>query len=141
MSPQQFAHLMPKESEVWAAFLVAHGAEYDRFVYDVHVGQGHPLDPDWPDYIRAMVGVISPKRIDVVGYLGTQPTIFEVSPRDTRTIPGALLMYRYLYRQQFPQDPVPKLAAVLPRVDPDMARYLASEGVTVYLVQPLAGAG
>lgn len=137
MSPQPFPHLGPAESLVWARFLQLHGPEWDRYDYDVHVGQGHDIDPAWPDFIKTMVQKLSPKRIDVVGYKGGSPTIFEVRPKATRSVAGGLLMYRYLFVQQFPTLPAPSLAAVVTRTDPDLARYLASEGVTVYLVDPV----
>ncbi len=135
MSPQPFAHLLPSEALIWARFLQLHGPEWDFFDYDVHVGEGHPIDPNWPDYIKVMVAKLSPKRVDVVGFKGKTPTIFEVSPRATRAVIGALFMYEYLYRLARPDTGYINLAAVVPRIDPDMARYLKSEGVTVYLVE------
>ncbi len=137
MSPQPFPHLLPSESLIWVRFLQLHGAEWDRFDYDVHVGEGHPIDPAWPEYIKDMVRRLSPKRIDAVGYKGNVPTIFEVSPRATRAVIGALFMYEYLFRQRFPSGPPPDLVAVVPRIDPDMARYLASENVRVILTQSI----
>ncbi len=137
MSPQPFPHMLPSEALIWARFLQLHGTEWDSFVYDIHVGRGHPIDPAWPDYIKQMVAKLSPKRIDAVGYQGNVPTIFEVSPRLGRSTAGALLMYRYLFLQQYPASPPPALAAVGPRIDPDLARYLASEGVRVILTQSI----
>lgn len=131
MSPQAFPHLLPAEGLIWARFLQLHGAEWDRFEYDVHVGQGHPIDPNWPDYIKRMVRKLSPQRIDVVGWKGGMPTIFEVSPRLGSATVGHLLMYRYLFTAQFPGTPRPELVAVGPRIHPDVALYLASEGVRV----------
>lgn len=134
MSPQAFPHLLPAEGLIWANFLRKYGAQWDRFDYDIRVGQGHPIDPAWPDYVKAMVTRLSLKRIDAVGYLGNHPTIFEVTPRLGRTTAGALLAYRFLFKETFPSLDQPDLAAVGPRVDPDLARYLASEGVKIYLV-------
>jgi hypothetical protein len=87
--------------------------------------------------VKTMVQKLSPKRIDAVGYKGGSPTILEVTPRAGRATAGALLMYRYLFVQQYPATMQPALAAVCPRIDPDLARYLASEGVTVFLVSSI----
>ena len=132
MTPQPFPHLKPAESLLWAAFLRARGGEYSSFEYDVHVGEGHPVSETMPDYTKAMVRALSQKRIDVVGWQGTQPTIFEVTPKGSRTLIGALALYKRLYRAAFPAVPEPKLAAVVAQVDPDVDRYLAADGVTVY---------
>src|SRR5260370_25650618 len=135
--PQPFPHLRPAEGLIWAQFLREHGAEWDGYDYDVRVGQGHPIDPAWPDYIKVMVGKLSPKRIDAVGYKGDVPTIFEVSPSGDRHVVGALLMYRYLYQQQYPMSVRPDLVAVLGRVDPDLSRFMPIERIRIELVTPV----
>ncbi len=129
-----FAHMAPSEKSVWQVFLRKYGPQWTRFEYDVHVGLGHPIDPNAPDWLKTMIQKISPKRIDVVGWKGITPTIFEVSPIASRALIGALFMYKYLFQQQFPHILDVDLAAVVPRIDPDMARYLAARFVTVYLV-------
>jgi len=133
MSPQPFPHLKPAEGLLWAAFLRDHVGEYSYFDYDVRVGRGHPTSPEQPAFIRVMIAKLSPKRIDAVGWQGEQPTIFEVSPRGGRTLIGACQLYRYLYAETFPAIAAPGCAAVVGSLDPDAARYLAAQGVTVYL--------
>lgn len=139
MSPQPFPHLKPKEGLIWAAFLLRYGTQWDRFDYDVHVGEGHPIDPSWPDYIKVMVRKISPQRIDAVGWKEGHPTIFEVTPKAGGGTWGHLFLYRYLFIQQFPQAPAPALAYVTPVIQPDQRRYLESEGVRLFIVQPITG--
>jgi len=132
MSPQPFPHLKPAEGLLWAAFLRDHADEYAYFDYDVKVGRGHPTLPTQPDYIKRMIATLSPKRIDVVAWQGTQPTIFEVTPRGGRTLIGACLLYRWLYVETFPSSLPPASAAVVASVDPDVERFLAREGVAVH---------
>lgn len=132
MSPQPFPHLKPAEGLLWAAFLRDHAGEYAYFDYDVRVGRGHPTTPEQPDYIKRMIAALSPKRIDAIGWQGTRPTLFEVTPRGHRTLVGALVLYAQLYVEAFPAGVPPQLAAVVGRVDPDAARILAKLGVTVY---------
>lgn len=132
MSPQPFPHLKPAEGLLWAAFLRDHGDEYAYFDYDVKVGRGHPTLPTMPEYIRRMIETLSPKRIDVVGWQGAQPTIFEVTPRGGRTLIGACVLYRTLYVETFPSSRPPACAAVVGSIDPDVERFLAAADVTVY---------
>ncbi len=130
-----FPHLLPAEANIWVGFLRKYGQQWNRYDYDTRVGLGHPIDSNWPDWLQTMVKKLSPKRIDVVGWKGTVPTIFEVSPRATRAVIGALFMYKYLFMQANPHIHDVDLAAVVPRIDPDMHRYLAAKFVTVYLVE------
>ena len=132
MSPQPFPHLKPAEGLLWAAFLRDHAGEYTAFDYDVRVGRGHPTTPEQPDYIKRMIAALSPKRIDAVGWQGTRPTIFEVTPYGHRTLIGALVLYQQLYTEQYPTAVPPSLAAVVARVDPDAERLLAALGATTY---------
>jgi len=84
LSPRAFAHLLPAEAIIWARWIRLYGAGWERFDYDVRVGEGRPVDPAWPPEIQRMARTLSQKRIDAVGYIGTVPTIFEVTPRGTR---------------------------------------------------------
>lgn len=129
--------MMPKERLVWAAFMVKYGTQWDRYDYDTRVGEGHPIDPTWPDFIQTMVRKVSPKRIDVVGWKGGLPTIFEVTPRAGQSTWGRLFMYRYLFIQKYPLFPVPALAYVTSLIQPDERTYLEAQGVTIYTVQAL----
>jgi len=132
MSPQPFPHLKPAEGLLWAAFLRDHADEYAYFDYDVKVGRGHPTLPTQPDYIKRMIATLSPKRIDVVGWQGAQPTLFEVTPRGGRTLVGACMLYQALYVETFPSSLAPACAAVVASIDPDVERFLARMGVTIY---------
>ncbi len=132
MSPQPFPHLLPAESLLWVRFLARYGSQWDGFQYDVRVGEGHPIDPHLPDFTQDMIRKLSPKRIDVVGFVGRQPTIFEVNPHGSRTLVGALLLYEWLFMRQFPDLPPPHLVAVTGRCDPDCLRFLTAKGVSVF---------
>lgn len=134
MSPQPFPHLLPAEGIIWYKFLKQHGAEWDRFEYDLRLGDGRPVDPAHPDYIQAMAAQLSKKRVDAVGYRGSWPTIFEVSPRGARTVVGALELYAWLYHKTFPEQGVPERAAVVGRIDPDVLAYFRAKGDRVYVV-------
>jgi len=133
MPSQPYPHLKPAEGLLWNAFLNEHAGEYSSFDYDVKVGQGHPTTPEMPAFVRVMIAKLSPKRIDAVGWQGTQPTIFEVTPRGGRTLIGACVLYKYLYAETYPTIAPARCAAVVASVDPDAHRLLASLGVDVYV--------
>ena len=134
MTPQAHAHLGPKEDLLWEQFLPRYGHMWDRFDYDVHVGEGRPVTGMEPDYVQQMWAALTPHRIDVVGYLGRQPTIFEITPNASRTTIGACALYQWLYMRQYPQDPPPTCAVVAVRIHPDAALYFAAKSIPVYLV-------
>lgn len=119
---------------MWARWLLLHHVEYDRFDYDIRVGQGRPIDPEWPPYIQEMARHLSLKRIDAVGFKAGAPTIFEVSPRGSRTVYGALQLYGRLYPLAFPTQPAPRLAAVVGRADPDVLAVMREDGITVFVL-------
>ncbi len=134
MSPTPFPHLMPVERFFWAQFLARYGSQWDSFQYDLHVGEGRPVNPDQPQYIQDMARHLSLKRIDVVGWQGRQPTIFEVDPAGGRKVIGALELYRWLFQKAYPDLPAPHIAAVVQTCDPDCQRFLEAIGAQVFLV-------
>ncbi len=137
MSPAEFPHLLPEEVLLWRRFLAEHGPEWDRFEYDVHVGEGATPPPGSPAHHVHMIAALSQKRVDVVGWLGGQPTLFEVTPRGGRAALGALTLYADLFSETFPGTPPPHLAAVVGFVDPDIARIFTARQIRVYVVTPL----
>lgn len=132
MSPQPFPHLLPAEGVVWWKFLQRYGQQWDSFDYDVRIGRGRPPDSTAPPEIQAMWTQLSKKRIDAVGWQGRQPTIFEISPRGSRTVIGALHLYEWLFGETFPDVLAPRLAAVVGSIDPDGLRYFQAKGVDVF---------
>lgn len=141
MNPQRFPHLRPAEAHLWARWLARHGAQYDRFAYDVRVGRGRPGDPTAPPEIQRDWQLLTQQRIDAVAWRGGVPTLFEVSPRAGRAAYGALLIYRDLYRQTFPDAGAPQLALVTNRIHPDIQQTAEANGITVYVIpEELEGA-
>jgi hypothetical protein len=131
-----YPHLLPKEGLIWYRWQLDHGREWDRFDYDVRVGQGRPVDPNLPDYIQRMNQALTPKRIDAVGWRGTAPTIFEINPHGSRTVYGALKIYQRLFEDTYPEYGVPAIAAVVGEVDPDVLRLWQEDGTPVYVMGP-----
>ncbi len=132
--PQLYAHLAPKEAVIWTRFLARYGDGWERYDYDVRVGEGRPVDPSWPPEIQDMARRLSLKRIDAIGYRGAVPTLFEVSPRGGRALYGALHLYERLFREATGYVGALGLAAVTLTIDPDVLRVMQAEGIAVYLI-------
>lgn len=131
---QEYPHLLRAEADLWRAFLALYGRDWEGFRYDVHVGEGLPPDPAWPENIQRMATRLTQRRIDAVGFQAGVPTIFEVSPRGGRTTYGALVLYARLYRRTFAYTGPLVLAAVVARIDRDLLTEMLAEGIRVFAV-------
>lgn len=128
-----------RESTIIRDWLLAHGAEYDRFSFSVRVGEGQTPNPDDLPGIQRSVAWSTKKRIDVLAWQGQQPTIVEVKERVTPAVLGQLLTYRQLFLEENPDAAEPTLVAIGRYSDPDTLRSLIGQGIAVYLYEPPAG--
>ncbi len=132
--PQEFTHLLPLERPIWARYLASTTEEFLSLVYDLHLGEGAPVDPALSLGTQAIVAAVSRKRLDVVGETLDSIIIFEVKPRAGMGALGQLLSYReLLLREHRPSKPV-RLVVVCERVEPDMPRVYAQYGIEIALV-------
>lgn len=121
------------ESEVIRDFLTAHGLEYDRIEFSVRVGQGRTPNPAHLPGVQRATVFSTQKRIDLLCWQGTRPTIVEVKIRLTPASLGQIKTYRALLLEQYPELEEPKLLAVGAMSDEDTLRALTGEGVDVFL--------
>jgi hypothetical protein len=128
--------MLPAEIAVWRAWLRLHQAEYDRFDYNARVGPGFDPGGGVPDYIRQMALKSSKKRIDAVGWQGSQPLIVEVKDRAGLSAIGQLLGYRVHWRLENPHSPPPKMLLVANRLAEGMQEVLQAHDVPWELVTP-----
>lgn len=134
MSPQEYAHLLPAERILWARWLLDHRQDYDVYDYDVRVGRGRPADPRLTPENQDMWKQLTQHRIDVVGYKGRFPTIFQVAIESRPKDLGHLEMYKQMFVEDFPNSPPPAQAIVCERIHPEQERIMKLRGVIVYLV-------
>lgn len=137
--PHPFPHLLPAEAIIWTRFMAKHGHQWDRWEYDVRVGEGRPVDESWPPEIQRMARHLTLKRIDAIGWREGSPTLFEVTPRAGRATLGAIWMYAELFQRKRPDLEAPATAVVTVRVDPDVLATLERDGTAVYLMPPAPG--
>lgn len=129
-----YPHMLPIEVELWGRFLLGHGGEWVRFEYDLHVGEGIPVSPEWPENIKAMAYAVTAKRIDAVGFRPGEVTIFEVKPDAGLAAIGQLISYRELYVRQFAPPERIGLAVVTDNITPDEEYVYEKQGIEIYLV-------
>ncbi len=115
---------MPFEIPIWEAWLISHREDYDRFVYDVRVGESIIPPPDVDANIADMAVSLAKKRIDVVAYKADQPTVIEIKLYAGLTAIGQLVTYPILFALEFPEVPKPRVLLVAARMLPDVATIL-----------------
>jgi hypothetical protein len=130
----KYPHLLPAEVRIWDRWMSQHKDEFIDFEYDVHVGEGIEIRPEWGDEIARMAKLLTQKRIDAVGYKPSEIWIFEVKPHAGLSALGQLIGYRDLYQKKyFPTVPI-RLAVVCETIDPDVEVLMRERGIVVYKV-------
>lgn len=138
---KHFPERTDRESGVILDFLRAHGQEYDRWTFSKRVGRGVPADPTHHPGVQANAAFSGRKRMDILAWSGSHPTIIEVKERVTPATLGQILTYRSLFPEEFPDAPDPSLVVIGRYSDPDTVAVLNAHGITVYLFAPTDAAG
>jgi hypothetical protein len=134
--PEQTA----KQTEVLRAYFQHHLFEFDRVIFEFRVGAGMTPDPTLLPSVQQNAVFLTRPRIDVLAWMGSQPTIIESKDRVTPSSLGQVLTYRLHLTKEFPDALEPKLLVIGRFSDPDTIEPLNAAGVTVYLY-PEATAG
>lgn len=135
MSKQRYPHLLPQERILWDIFMKKFGHLYDRFEYDVHVGELSPEHQLLSGKDREQVNAIYLRRIDVVGYQPGTITILEVGPHAGIYKFGQIIGYMEMYEEYFAPAEDLKGALVTYLVAPDIKKLLERHGVDVYVLE------
>lgn len=129
----KFPRMSPEDTTIWRKFLEKEGKNYDRFDYDLPVGNGEDPGPGVPENLRKDFIDLTRKRIDAVGYRDNSVTIFEVKPRAGTQALGQLLTYFPLFIQTYPGFSSVTLAVVTSFINTDELSIYASHSIKVYL--------
>lgn len=130
-----FPGMLPREILVFKSWLRLHEAEYDRFEYNVRLGEGHDPGPQFPAEARRMAIMNSQKRVDAVGWKSDQPTLIEVKDRAGFSAIGQIVGYDALWRHQNPTSAAPKLILVCNRFANDILQVLQRQGIELAVVE------
>lgn len=126
---EKYPGMAPREAIIFRQWLFQRGAEYDRFDYNVRIGEGTDPGEKFSPSVRREYILNTQKRIDAVGWQGAQPTIVEVKDRATASCMSQLLTYKALWPVTFPNTPAPRLLLVTNRVSADMPFVLRANGI------------
>jgi hypothetical protein len=152
----KYPGMQVREILIWKNWLYQNSTRFDRYEYNVRLGDGVDPGPSYPDSSRRMWIANSMKRVDVVAVRGGHVTIIEVEENPGMTAFGQLAGYQTLWRNKvqaggapavhislgvekffppdLPLDPDPSLLLVCARVGNDALAVAKSAGVTVEVV-------
>ncbi len=93
----KYRHMLPRETRIWDKYLDLFGVPAGRIGYDVHLGDGLPFQPAWPEWMRRMVKTLSTHRVDVLIERENTVTIIEIKRVAGFGALGQLLGYGALW--------------------------------------------
>lgn len=154
-----------REILIWKNWLYANSTRFDRYEYNVRLGDGVDPGPSYPDSSRRMWIANSMKRVDAVAVKGSLVTIIEVEENPGLTAFGQLDGYVVLWRKRvadggppavhiqvgvdkffppdLPLDPNPSRLLVSARAGNDALTVARSDGIAIEVVptdfSPLKG--
>lgn len=131
---QEYKHLLPNEIAIWDRFLANPPFPIISVTYDLHLGEGQPIQPRWDESMIALVKAVTRKRVDAVVVTPGATVIIEIKPRAGMSALGQLLAYRQLFLAEHAPAGELRLACVCERVAPDLDRVFGSYGIYLYVV-------
>lgn len=118
--PVKFKHMLPHEVPIWEAFVERYGAPGSKVIYDLHLGEGAPINSEWPEWMTRMVKALSRHRADVVIERRDEVVIIEVKPIAGMAAVGQLLGYEALWLKEHGTDRPVRLMCVCEQAEADM---------------------
>lgn len=131
----KYPGLLPDEVLVLRAWLALHQSEYDRFDYNMRIGQGIDPGDAYSPEVRKQAILNTQLRIDAVAWKGTQPTIIEVKRRTTPSNVGQILTYASVWKIEFPSGPAPILRLVCNTFSPNILPRVRESQINLDVVQ------
>jgi hypothetical protein len=122
------------ESIIWGKFLAKFGKEYQRFDYDLRIGNGITPEQDLPFEFKKDYEDLTKSRIDAVGYVNKTATIFEVKQRANLASIGQLLGYHILFNKSFPQFSVDDLILVCESATLEIQQVIEKNGIQILIL-------
>lgn len=135
MPQTKFAHMLPAEASLWSAFLKKYPTFCTDLMYDVHVGDGVSVGPEYDIMTQGVARSLTQKRIDAVGFRFGVPWIFEVKLQAAINAFGQVMAYRELYRKTYRHEGPIELAIVTDRVLEDDRWVYEKHGIHLFLVE------
>jgi hypothetical protein len=135
-NPNSFIHLSKPEKGLWLTWMREHYGEYTGMQYDIHVGDGLPVDDAWPENVKAMSQAITRHRIDAMCWKEKTLWIMEIKPYAGVGGIGQLLSYRELYVKDTGYASPIQLGLITDFLTPDMSWLCKRFSITPFTVVP-----
>lgn len=132
---QQWPGMNPREVVVFNNWLILHFKDYTAFDFNVRVGQGTDPGPTYDAESRRQYILNTQKRIDVMAWQDSNPTIIEVKDRAGLSAIGQIVGYRHLYFNDNPTGPTPTMLLVFNRTDQDVILTALAAGIKIEQVE------
>lgn len=130
----EYAHLKAEEKAIMIRF-VAREMLPGSYEYDIHLSVPDPAwPPDMSEEDKTMWRRRTAKRIDVICKTSSECWILEVTPKLGKAVVGGILMYKYMYEDQYsPMLPV-RLGIIVAMDDPSYHPLLEREHIKLWVV-------
>lgn len=133
MNLARYKGMVETEAYIMRQWIIRHAAEFDRIEFEVRLGPGGDAPAEWSDQQRAEYKHLTQRRADAIAWLGDNAVIIEVKTRLKPQDVGQLLTYRWLFLNDFPHLPQPRMLAIGRRGGTDVTTSLNVHGIDVEL--------
>ena len=130
----RYKHMLPRDKAIWDRFLEQHGSYFERFDYDIHVGEGVGDIVGIDEMTRRIALSLTQKRIDATGYRGSETWFLEIKPKAGLSAIGQVIAYEILYGKQFGAPEKSYKAIVTDRADADIHTLCRELNIKLYEV-------
>lgn len=131
LAEDTYPHLQRIESSIAREWIRAHGADWDDIQFDVNLGEGVTLGPEYDQTTRDQARYLTQKRADMIARRGTAANIVEIKRRIDFTPMGQLLGYATLWHVDHPETTDLRLTAIGWQALQDAVDVLHAHGIDV----------
>lgn len=133
LSLKQFPQMTVYESQVAAAWVRKHAAEWEEMDFNVSLGSHQVLGPGHSEATQRQAAFITTKRADIIATSGEFAAIVECKLRLSLSALGQLLGYEILWRAEHPETTDVQLIAIGHSARLDVVDILMAHAIQVEL--------
>lgn len=93
----EYPHMLKRDAEIWHRFIEQNPGKFLHCIYDLHVGDGAPIEDDTPPRDAYAWKRVTQWRADVAAWDGNALYMIEVKPNAKASAIGQALGYKILY--------------------------------------------
>ncbi len=133
---RKYPGMLPREILIWEAWLLKNAGRFERYDYNVRVGDGRDPGEAFPQWAREMAIASSQLRLDVLAWRSTQATIIEVEENPGMRAIGQIIGYETFWVRDNRTLPRPKLLLIVSVLNSDPALVATRAGIEIEVVKP-----